>query len=190
MRPSHAAAFFVAVLLPPHLASQMVVKSLVPAAGQTSAPSLSPDGKTLVFQWCKPDYTCGLYTRPMAGGEPRLLVDGHDTTVPSDPQWSPDGKSIAYARFASHFDNRLFARDLATGHETAFGEICAAATNSSWTPSPAMQERTQAPRTAESPCSLPTPVSESLSSPRAAMPPPFPPTAACSPTPTAPFSFC
>ena len=42
--------------------AQVQITPLFELEGETSAPSLSPDGKTLVFDWCKPDYSCGIYT--------------------------------------------------------------------------------------------------------------------------------
>jgi len=115
--------------------AQVQVESLLALDGQTSEASLSSDGKTLAFSWCKPDYSCGLYTRPFAGGEVKLLT-GKDPKegLPAYPRWSPDGKRIAFTRVYSHFDNHLFVRDLAAGVERDLGLICDGAAEGSWTP--------------------------------------------------------
>lgn len=52
-------------------------------------PSLSPDDRWLAFHSTRsPD---GIYVQPVAGGPPRLLVEGG-----REPRFSPDGKWIAY----------------------------------------------------------------------------------------------
>jgi Tol biopolymer transport system component len=114
-------------------AAQIRVAPLLELEGETSEPNISPDGKTLAFDWCKPDYSCGIYTRPFAGGEVRLLT-GRDSKdgLPVFPRWSPDGKRIAFARYYSHFDNHLFVRDVDRGGERDLGLICDRALESSW----------------------------------------------------------
>jgi Tol biopolymer transport system component len=93
--------------------------------GETSEPTLAPDGKTLAFQWCKPDYSCGIYTRPLAGGEVRPLIEGNTKEgLATSPRWSPDGGRIAFTRFYSHFDNHLFVRDISSGAERDIGSVC------------------------------------------------------------------
>lgn len=64
-----------------------------------SEPALSPDHRTLLFNWCAPNYQCGIYARPFAGGEVVPLI-GHDSkeSTPVSPKWSPDGRRIAFAR--------------------------------------------------------------------------------------------
>ena len=85
------------------------MKFLEKLDAETSEPSLSPDGKTLAFSWCKPDYTCAIYTRPFAGGETKLLAGKDDKDgTPYDPKWSPDGRSLAFTRFYSHYNEHLF----------------------------------------------------------------------------------
>ncbi len=55
--------------------------------GETSDPSISPDGKTLVFDWWPPDEKQrGLYTRTMNGGEPRLFDNG-EGDIATSPRW-------------------------------------------------------------------------------------------------------
>jgi Tol biopolymer transport system component len=72
--------------------AQIQVTPFVDPDRETSDPSLSPDGKTLAFHWCKPDYSCGIYTRPLAGGDIELLAGSEPTdSLPFLPRWSPDG---------------------------------------------------------------------------------------------------
>jgi Tol biopolymer transport system component len=37
----------------------------------------------------------GIWTMPVAGGEPRLLVPGTEYNI--EPAWSPDGRELAFA---------------------------------------------------------------------------------------------
>jgi Tol biopolymer transport system component/imidazolonepropionase-like amidohydrolase len=64
-------------------------------------PTLSPDGKRLVFGAMN-----RLYVMEMPGGTPRLLTGpGNQTTGPGDgefmPSWSPDGQSIAFVTWTT-----------------------------------------------------------------------------------------
>jgi Tol biopolymer transport system component len=115
--------------------AQVQVSPILALEGETSAPSLSPDGKMLAFQWCKSDYSCGIYTRPLAGGTVQLLVakDAKEGTA-SDPHWSPDGKRIAFTRFYSRFDSHLFVADSRGKAERDLGLICDLAPEGVWTP--------------------------------------------------------
>jgi Tol biopolymer transport system component len=111
----------------------MQIMPLLNLEGETSEPSLSPDGKTLLFSWCKPDYSCGIYATPFGGGDSRLFV-GKDNKdgLPGSPRWSPDGKHVAFYRLYSHYSIRLFVRDAVTPTEKDLGQICGL--DSSWTP--------------------------------------------------------
>src|SRR5207253_6270955 len=56
-------------------------------------PSLSPDGKWLLF----PSYRSGFiyyWISSLSGGTPRLLAA--EEAEQSDAEWSPDGKSVLY----------------------------------------------------------------------------------------------
>lgn len=57
-----------------------------------SDPSLSPDGKTLLYTaFDTENWVNEIYTVPVAGGDPQLIAgDAYD------PEWSPDGRRIAY----------------------------------------------------------------------------------------------
>lgn len=119
------------VLFPSAVQAQVRIDPLLPLEGETSAPALSPDGKTLVFNWCKPDYQgCGIYSRPLAGGEARLLVGGEspkktlEDGSPTDPHWSPDGKLIYYTRVIANRETRISVYDVETGVDRRLGSSC------------------------------------------------------------------
>jgi Tol biopolymer transport system component len=67
-----------------------------------TAPSISPDGRTLAFVRCAAAYVCGLYLQPLfpdftAKDSPRRLVAEDDAAVFS-PMWTPAGHEILYVR--------------------------------------------------------------------------------------------
>jgi Tol biopolymer transport system component len=101
---------------------QIRVEPVVNLEGNPHGGSLSPDGKTLVFNWCKPGGACGIYTRPLAGGEPRLLA-GKDAKgqYPDSPVWSPAGGKIAFLR--GDKESHLIVRDAVSGSERNLGVI-------------------------------------------------------------------
>ena len=106
--------------------------------GTPNSPSLSPDGKTLAFHWCGANYTqCGIYTRPVAGGLMKLLINNDNRQCSADgPRWSPDGKMIAFTEDRNRWDVRLAVRNLATGAERELGGVCDGAYGSSPDPQP------------------------------------------------------
>ena len=105
--------------------AQVQVKPLLDdLGGEVGTASLSPDGKTLAFDWCGSDFTrCGIYTRAFAGGPMKLLIDGNNRSV-GRPRWSPDGNLIAFTQYQDRWDIRLFVRDLASGVERDVGRFC------------------------------------------------------------------
>lgn len=79
-----------------------------------AAPSLSPDGKTIVFAALN-----DLYLLPI-GGTPRKIVA--DPFHKCDPAWSPDGKTIAYSSDRGGTLD-LWLHDVATGKERQLTNI-------------------------------------------------------------------
>lgn len=61
---------------------------------QIRDPSVSPDGRNLVFSALD-----RIYVRPLPNGVPRRLTS--DTVHEQEPSWSPDGKSIVYITWSN-----------------------------------------------------------------------------------------
>jgi Tol biopolymer transport system component/actin-like ATPase involved in cell morphogenesis len=63
-------------------------------------PSYSPDGKQLVYWASGPSTWDGatLYTVPLAGGPPKVLVPSTREGEDADPVWSPDGQHVVFRR--------------------------------------------------------------------------------------------
>ena len=121
MRPwriLHALCLYPLLLAP--ASAQVRLQPILEVAGETSSPSLSPDGKTLAFEWSTSGNPDGIYTRPLEGGEPKLLVEGSLL----DPKWSPDGRKLAFMRGYSCLSSLLFVRSVADGKELNLGRVC------------------------------------------------------------------
>jgi Tol biopolymer transport system component len=70
---------------------------LTTLAGAEMFPSLSPDGKRLVFTWWPPtEDRVDLYTMTLPAGKPERLTSSPGLHLFSE--WSPDGSRIAYGR--------------------------------------------------------------------------------------------
>ena len=73
---------------------------LPPGTGRVDDPAYSRDGKRLVY-WAAPPSTWDggtLYTVPVSGGSPKVLVPTTAQGEDADPVWSPDGSRIAFRR--------------------------------------------------------------------------------------------
>lgn len=91
--------------------------------GGHALPSVSPDGKTLVYVHAKGRNDTHVYTRPLSGGESQYLGPGRY------PSWSPKGE-VALIRDVGGND-QLFVVDGDNARQLTFGKGCA---YSSWSP--------------------------------------------------------
>lgn len=70
---------------------------LTSLAGVVSAPSLSPDGRYVVFTWTGPTQdNQDLYVQQVGAGAPLRLTT--DPAADRSASWSPDGRTIAFLR--------------------------------------------------------------------------------------------
>ncbi len=95
------------------------------------APSLSPDGRFVAFNWEREDAS-GIYVAPTAGGAPRRLLTEPDAPLDLRPRWSPDGSRIAFLRPAGPTTWEVRVSLAEGGGSKRFAEI--AGTSLSWTP--------------------------------------------------------
>jgi Tol biopolymer transport system component len=79
--------------------------------------SLSPDGQTLAYA-TKLDEGFSLFTLPIDGGEPELLVKISTKSSGVWPQWSPDSSELAYAT-----DDSLYAIGATGGEPRKVGHL-------------------------------------------------------------------
>lgn len=112
---------------------QIRITPLFQLDGQTSEPTLAPDGVNVLFEWTQSNYSVGLYTRALSSGAVRLIAGTNDRDgSPALARWSPDGHLIAFIRFYSHWDTHLVVRTLAANTERDLGNVCMY--RPSWTP--------------------------------------------------------
>jgi serine/threonine protein kinase len=76
----------------------LVVQPLTALVGRETSPSLSPDGRQVVFAWSgETGHDSDLYIQPVTGGLPRRLTN--DPANDQSPSWSRDGSEIAFVRY-------------------------------------------------------------------------------------------
>jgi dipeptidyl aminopeptidase/acylaminoacyl peptidase len=132
-RISHTLITF-ALVIGPSLVAQVVRPLTDFDQWIVGAPSLSPEGKTLAFEWEKPGLSERIFLRPFSGGRAISFAsiddkDGH----PTNPSWSPDGKQLAFLRdYCASCNHELFVKGYPDGHERQLGEVCWS--RPSWTP--------------------------------------------------------
>ena len=100
--------------------------------GDVYEAALSPRGDRVALTWCRhlgPNYSCGVYLRAIAGGEPKLIFA--DEELAGSLRWSPDEKWLSYTGFPSHNSARLVVRSLAGGEAKPVATICSG--GYSWT---------------------------------------------------------
>lgn len=88
---------------------------------------VSPDGKTIVF-----DMLGDIYTLPVAGGEAKLLREGHAFEI--QPRFSPDGKKIAFTSDAGGGDNIWVMNADGSDAQQITNESFRLLNNAVWTP--------------------------------------------------------
>lgn len=101
---------------------------------QVSSPTLSPDGRQIVFgrRWVdklNDQWTSSLYIMNADGSRARMLVDG------SSPQWSPDGTRIAYVTDGEPNGSQMFVRWMdAEGASTQITRLTESPSDITWAP--------------------------------------------------------
>ncbi len=91
--------------------------------GWEDAPSFSPDGSQVVFQWCKGGYErdCDIYIKQI-GVEPPFRLTS-DPANDFSPVWAPDGNSIAFLRVLSRERTALLIIPQRGGQERLLTEL-------------------------------------------------------------------
>jgi Tol biopolymer transport system component len=101
---------------------------LADLSGDVYDSEISPSGDAIAFTWCRrvdSVYSCGVYTRAVAGGEPRLLfAENAAGDLPLELRWSPDGKWIAYTTNRGHNAAALFVQSATDGAPRQIANTC------------------------------------------------------------------
>ena len=90
--------------------------------GYETAPSFSPDGNFVAFEWCgeAPGANCDIYVKQI-GVEPPLQLTSNPA-VDFSPAWSPDGLFIAFLRQLSPDKSAVVVVPRTGGQERVLGE--------------------------------------------------------------------
>jgi Tol biopolymer transport system component len=95
-------------------------------------PSLSPDGRSLVFEGAG-----ALWLQDRKGGKPRRLTPAgasEAVTVELSPAWSPDGKSIAYTTWSDEVGGHVWRIPASGGQPQRLTTIASEYLNPVWSP--------------------------------------------------------
>jgi Tol biopolymer transport system component len=120
---------FAGLILSGICAAQVTLKPFLSKLdGDVYDSEISPGGDTVAFTWCRRvdgAYSCGVYSRAIRGGEPRLLFkESNIGELPLELQWSRDGKWLAYTAHLSHNNALLFIRSSNGGPPKQIARVC------------------------------------------------------------------
>ena len=91
--------------------------------GYETAPSFSPDGNFVAFEWCGEmlGANCNIYVKQIGVEPPSPLTS--DPAVDFSPAWSPDGLFIAFLRQLSPSKSAVVVAPRTGGLERVLGEV-------------------------------------------------------------------
>jgi Tol biopolymer transport system component/DNA-binding winged helix-turn-helix (wHTH) protein len=101
----------------------LVVVPLTTEPGIAVAPSFSPDGNQVAFQWDQNRREPRIFIRAIGPGEPVRLTAG--SAAEFGPAWSPDGRLIAFFRYLSESRYGVFLVPPLGGAERKLMEFAA-----------------------------------------------------------------
>lgn len=97
--------------------SLILLTSLTGLDGEMHEVTFSPDSQNIAFHWVPATGKAGIFRRPVAGGQPKLIAASDSNGSALRPVWSPDGKSIAFIRSKGRTDYRIFIASADGGAE-------------------------------------------------------------------------
>jgi Tol biopolymer transport system component/DNA-binding winged helix-turn-helix (wHTH) protein len=101
----------------------LAIIPLTTEPGIAMAPSFSPDGNQVAFQWDQNKREPRIFIRVIGPGEPVRLTTG--SAAEFGPAWSPDGRFIAFIRFLNEFRYGVFIVPPLGGAERKLMEFAA-----------------------------------------------------------------